>query len=417
MNRPIAGQPYTVVKGDTLIGIAKAAYGDGGKFKLIWKANQSNLRGATPNEIFPGEVLNLPKDPTTEALKKSILGATIPGKDQDDFTLVIDGVEFPAIAGTVLDSLDNAAIGFTAKLFYDVEDDRLAEILKPYSYTPAAVYLGGELAVDGFIYTITNRLDDSGLVKELEGWSPTADIIDSTIKPPYEAAKITLEERARDLCEPHGIKVVFELPDDPKFDRVTAEAEDTVFDHLAELATQRAGLLTSTPAGELLFTQAATGAPVGTIEEGRPPYTSMEIAWDGRARWAAYRAIGQSPKKKTKIAISKDPEVPRPRFLTFSADDTTTGGIQKAADWRRSKVIADALVIDFPVNSWYAPNGERWKKNTLLTVISPSMHLADGFDFLIKAVESSFSDTGTPAKLSLVPPQVYTGEEIAVGWT
>jgi len=417
MSRPTPGKPYTVQKGDTLIGIAKAAYGDGGKFTIIWKANQSNLRGSTPDQVFPGEVLNIPQDQDKEALKREILGDSIPGKDPDDFTLVINSQEFPAISGTVTDNLDMAAIGFSAVLFFDAEDNRLREVLRPYGYTPAKVYLGGELAADGVIYTPENSLSDQGLTSTLEGWSPTADVIDSSIKPPYEAKKITLEQRARDLCAPHGVKVVFELDSDPQFDRINADPDATIFDHLADLATQRGALLTASPAGELMITQAATGAPVGTIEEGRPPYTSMAMRWDGRARWSTYRAIGQSPKKKTKTAIANDENVGRARLHTFTADETSLGEIQAAADWKRSKAIADSMAFDFPVHSWYDPNGNRWRKNTIVSVVSKSMFLADGFDFLIKGVEYTFSDAGTPAKLSLVPPQVYTGEALVDPWS
>jgi len=68
------------------------------------------------------------------------------------------------------------------------------------------------------------------------------------------------------------------------------------------------------------------------------------------------------------------------------------------------------------VPSWYAPNGELWAPNTIVTVKSPTLYLDDGYNFLIREVTYDFSASGTTANLSLVPPEAYTGEEIVEPW-
>lgn len=50
---------YTVVSGDCLWNIAKKFYGDGGKYTVIYNANQSVI-GGNPNLIYPGQVLIIP---------------------------------------------------------------------------------------------------------------------------------------------------------------------------------------------------------------------------------------------------------------------------------------------------------------------------------------------------------------------
>ncbi len=52
-------QPYTVQPGDTLSSIAQSQYGNG-NFQPIFEANQHVL--ASPNLIFPGQVLRIPRD-------------------------------------------------------------------------------------------------------------------------------------------------------------------------------------------------------------------------------------------------------------------------------------------------------------------------------------------------------------------
>lgn len=49
---------YTVVRGDTLSAIAKAHYGNAGKYPLIFEANRPML--THPDKIYPGQVLRIP---------------------------------------------------------------------------------------------------------------------------------------------------------------------------------------------------------------------------------------------------------------------------------------------------------------------------------------------------------------------
>ena len=49
---------YEVKAGDTLSGIAKAMYGDAGKYNAIFEANRPML--ADPDKIYPGQTLRIP---------------------------------------------------------------------------------------------------------------------------------------------------------------------------------------------------------------------------------------------------------------------------------------------------------------------------------------------------------------------
>ncbi|WP_027135120.1 peptidoglycan-binding protein LysM [Geminicoccus roseus] len=49
---------YTVKKGDTLSAIAKAQYGEAGKYPVIFEANKPML--SDPDKIYPGQVLRIP---------------------------------------------------------------------------------------------------------------------------------------------------------------------------------------------------------------------------------------------------------------------------------------------------------------------------------------------------------------------
>ena len=49
---------YTVVRGDTLSGIAKDHYGKASKYMVIFEANKPML--SDPDKIYPGQVLRIP---------------------------------------------------------------------------------------------------------------------------------------------------------------------------------------------------------------------------------------------------------------------------------------------------------------------------------------------------------------------
>lgn len=51
-------QWHTVVRGDTLSKIAKAFYGDAGKYPVIFEANKPML--SHPDKIYPGQMLRIP---------------------------------------------------------------------------------------------------------------------------------------------------------------------------------------------------------------------------------------------------------------------------------------------------------------------------------------------------------------------
>jgi prophage tail gpP-like protein len=414
MTRPTPGKQYTVVKDDTLSHIAAIAYGDGTKWPKIWKANQTTLKSDDPDLIFPGEVIFIPGLLEVVKLKNENLKRRLENQGSDAVTLILDDIIMPTQAISVTRTMDTAADGWNASIAWNPgEDERIDNATKPYGYQDALVYIGGNLQVTGALYGVEPSLNNSSRGKNLEGWSYTADAIDSTIKPPYEVNKTTLKQRAIDLMEGFGINVQWDVEDDLLFDKMTAAPTDTIFSHLLKYAKQRGVLISSTITGDLQFLRAnVNGKSIGTIEEGKQGFLNYTAKFDGRKRFNSYKAIGQSPKKNNKFAIAKDDKVPKSRMLTFKAPDSTEGDMKSAAEWRRSAQLSEALTIPFDGDGFYAPNGEIWKENEIVTVKSPVLSIPEGFNFLIKRVNLKKESSGNKFSLSLVPPQVYSGEPI-----
>ena len=411
---PTAGKQYKIKPGDELNKIASIAYGQPDLWPKIYNANQTTLKSNDPDLIFPGEIILIPSLTELTKLKNERIKKTLEKQGKDSIKLIIGDFDVKFQEISITRTMDTCADGWQASIAWNPgEDENLDRITKPYSYENASIYLGGNLIINGSLYSITPTLTDSQRGKLLEGWSFTADAIDSSIKPPYEVTKTSLKQRAEQLVSAFGISVVWDLDDDLIFDKMTAGASDTVFEHLLKYAKQKGKLISSTPEGNMHFIEANTkGQSVGTITDGEDGFLEYSAKFDGRKRFNSYKAIGQSPKSSKKFEIAKDDQVPKSRMTTFNNPDSTEGDLKKSAEWQRSISMVEALTIPFTATSFYAPNGERWQENTIVTVKSKILSIPEGFNFLIKRIEYNKSASGNTTKLDLVPPQVYSGDPL-----
>ena len=410
---PIPGKVYTVVAGDSLSLIAARAYGDSSLWPRIWEANQTSATSDDPNLIFPGENVLIPL-----LAERRIPAIINPDSDPNAMFLIINGREIQPVSGRIIRTLDTVANGFSAVIpWIPGEDSDMDEAIAPYAYSLVTVWLGTEKVMDGVLYNTTTANSD-GITATLNGWTGTADLVDSKLKPPYEFNKITLNDLILRLIRPFGFTVIFDTDTGGEFDRVTAEQGDTVESFLVRLAKQRGVLLTVNTDGDLVVTRAnVKGAPVASLEEG---VTTGVFGWgsvfDGRKRFFVYRAMGRGPSGSIESKIT-DPSIPRARFQTVRADDATSGGVEAAARWARNSALADALTFDLTVQDWRTPAGNFWVEGDIVTVISASMFIPSGFNFLLKRVEYKMDEKGRSTVLSFVPPTVYTDGEIVEPWS
>ena len=419
---PAIDRQYTVQEGDTLDRISIKAYGVSDYTSNLRSANSKLSVRRTDSaglpELTPGETLFIPTVQRRKGVADVRTTRPTGRKEKTDFTLLVEEREIPLVSARLIRTMDTGADGFTGSLPWNPGlDRRLDELLLPFDYPGVKIFLGNELQLTGILYTVNPVLDSGGRVKNISGASLTAEMIDSNMRPPYERNNMTLKQISDSVLRQVGIKSVFEVDPGGRFDRVTAQPQDKIFQHLSGLAAQRGILLSNTVKGEALYYRAGTSENVGTLQEGEPLVLSWSGNYDGRKRFSAYKAIGQSPGSDAQTAISTDEKVPLSRLYTFSANDTTPGDIQKAADWKRSKTLADLLVQSIPVSSWYAPNGKLWTPGDGITIISDTLSLPfPGINMIIRSVEFVFQSSGIQAVINVVPKKVYTGEALADPW-
>lgn len=411
--KPIPGRPYTIVDENTLSQVAARAYGDGTLWPRIWSANQTALHSGDPDIIFPGETILIPILP-----ERQLPTTPAANKNPDAIFFNLDGREIQPVSASVIRTIDTVANGFAGVIGWQPgEDIQLDAKVAPKQYTPTTISIGGEKILTGVLYSAPSKVTTQGTTLTLNGGTATMDLVDSILKPPLEKNNITLDDRVREIVEPLGFKVIINAETGGKFDRTTATNGETIAAFLLRLTRQRGVLLTCDEAGNILVTNANTdGSPVATLEEGiTQGVTGWGINVDGRKMFNVYRATGRSPLGNQEATVT-DNAVPRSRFKTIPADEMTAGDINKTATWARNKTTADALSFQLTVEGWRDPQGQLWKENTIVTIVSKSMFLSNGFNFLINRVEYILDNNGRTARLSFVPPTVYTQGEIVEPW-
>lgn len=391
----------------------------------------------------------------------------IPETDKDKVTLMIGEREIVFSSAKFVRTMDTLCDALTITMPWTPGlDTELDKVTAPYSYSDCAFYIGGDLQMLGILYDVTHKQLREGSFKELSIYTRTADLIDSTVWPPYEANNISLVNRCKQQANPFGINVVvgdgvnetvkrkvtkewkekgFDGPVRPrylfktfdeqinylamqigtvaykkskiiteeyKFPRVAAHQTDKIFDHLKKLAAQRACLLSCTKYGDLLITKAnLADPPVGTIEEGKGLAEQFEAKFVGRKRFNIYRALMHSARHGAPVlaAVVKDNDVPAKRILTFQANNVLPGEGKKAAEWQMRKHAAESFTFPLPVNGFYNPQNKIWQPNTLITIKSKILDVPNGeYTLLIKAVEFNYENNGIATILSLTPPWAYS---------
>lgn len=342
----------------------------------------------------------------------------IPGKEDDELTLVIEDREIIISSGKLLKTMDTGSDAFTCVMPWEPElDSEIDQITAPYSYSECRIYIAGDLFMSGILYTVTPEQTNTGTTRKLEIYSKIADMIDSSWRPPYEENNIDLQQICASQASAFGIEVVLDsgVNVGGKFSRISVKQTDKCFDKLSKLAAQRGLLLSCNKYSELLIIKPnLNGTPVGTLFPENAYTQSYSAKFDGRKRFYQYEALGasSSSERTTTKQIARDTTIPASRFLTFKADESLPGETLNAAEWRRNKIAADSMMISWPINTWYNPKNELWQVNTKVTVKNPIISISEGFTFLINQVEYNFENSGTTARLNLVPPSMYGQEDI-----
>ena len=436
MARPVAGQKYTIVKGDTLWDIASIVYGSGFKYQIIWDANKSNLRSKDPHWIYPGEELWIPADPDRSSLTvDQNETAAIPADKDDPLIIHIAGTRYYPVSATVIRTFDTCSDGWTATFRDNINDEAwkpYRKVFRPYQYTPAEVFIHNISTGESFIYNVSISGDSTKGEIKAEGFSRSIDIVDSVAEPPYQAENITLEAWTRRMIRPFGLtystaecdQEAWRKVNRKKIKRIKIGREEKVFAHLSEKYRQNGFVLSNSISANVVVRTAPSMSSVDQIvdtfvddaEAGKVPIWEFNSTFSGRDRYRVTLATGKGRLKHFKDCFI-DPAVPRNRRMIFNLSSSEEGDMSTAAESRARKSIEEALTFTIPVRGWYSREGSLYQPGQFVLYKSKRLYLDKGVVLMIRKVAYIQEGTERRAQLDLIPPAVYSkDEEVGDPW-
>lgn len=427
MTRPVAGQQYTIVKGDTLWDIAATVYGNGQKFQIIWDANKSNLRSGDPHWIYPGELLWIPDDPDRSPLSNGLDETGHRDVDAENpLSIYIEGERYNPVTATVVRTFDTCADGWTATFRDDIKDEQwlpYREVFRPYRFPKSEVFIDTRSTGVSYIYNVNLTGDSSNGEVQAEAFSPSIDIVDSVAEPPYEGNSVTLEDWTRRLIKPFGLtystdecdQAAWQEVNRKRIKRIKIAKEEKVFEHLSEKYRQKGFVLSNSLSANIAVRSAPDVSAVNQItdefvddaETSGVPIWEFGSSFAGRDRYRVTVATGKGRLKNRKSSYT-DPAVPRNRRMLFSVSSSEESDMPTAALSRARKTIEDALTVTVPVRSWYSRDGVLYEPGQFVLYKSRRLFLDRGVVLMIRKVVYSQEGSKRQASLDLIPPTVYS---------
>jgi len=425
VSKPVPGQWYTVGNEKTFQEISIAAVGHPNLSARI--VSENRIPGPVP---YPGLQLVIPFVYEELILKETgsggptdrrVLSKERPNEEFSKWLIEIEGIPVLANGVKYTRALSNACIECTAVMPWDTDQmtsdnsNKLAEYLKPYAYPKVKVFLGGYRMLTGVLFGVKNVIGTSGISKAISMASLSANMIDSTMIAPLQYRDMTLKQIAEKVCGRFGIPVRWYSRDKNVFKRAACEDGERCFEFVCRLAKQRGVLIGCDETGAMTFCDTEDSIYVGEIVEGQSAWVpGLEFDFDGRKRFSKYTAKSKSGRTSA-IGTVNDLSVPFGRTTTVEAEDCHDGDIKKAAEWHRSRIIADALSQTITVRGFIAPDGDYWEEGLTLTLYSKSMEIPNGYTFLVDQVTMG-SDSAESTELVLVPPGLYSGKPMENPW-
>ena len=339
--------------------------------------------------------------------------------------------------------------------------------LRPGSHT--RIFVFDELVLDGYIENVSVEIDETNASVSISGKDKAGDLIDCAAAPDgmAELNNVTLEETAKRIAEPYGLKVRSEVDTGQVFERYSIDMAETGLSALEKGARQRQALLLSDGIGGLVITRTgenrapmnlslpgnvksssgnyshknrhsktivrgqfekaagkrksngaidSTATPFasksqGNIDNGLASLVAGNVPIKPEKRQAGDGAATQIEKAGTSATgIYYDDEITRHRPIVHLA--RTKGNKEdcnREAEWRSRSARGQSEEINYTVQG-FKPNGRLWRVNEMVYV-SDQFQMVER-DMLISRVNFQEDDNGQITNLTITSPEAFDDKPI-----
>lgn len=312
---------------------------------------------------------------------------------------------------------DSVASVFSFDFFFDPDSQEHVDLACLGHYHLATLEHNDELLLTGFILSATFESTSGRNPVKCSGYSLPGVLEDCNIPPslyPLQSDGLTLKEITDKLLRPFKIRrrvdpAVAARMNTP-YKTTTARESQTIKAYLSELASQKQIIMSHTPAGELLFTEANTDKPPILHFTGGIPSIAMNLTFNGQPMHSHITVLKQADIDggNSGEATVKNPYVPyvyRPKVIVQSSGtDIDTIRVAKAALAEELKHIKLVIKTD----RWEI-DGSIIKPNNTILVENKEVYSFNPVKWFIESVRLEGNKDKTVATLTCVLPEVYNG--------
>lgn len=398
---------YNVTTGDTFESISRKKYGTEKEADRIARANPG-----VAEPLTAGTVLTAPAQPDAP---QNVQQKGVTNSDED-VAVLIDGKRFRfwdrVRITRAIDTMDTVEFGAP----FDADAPGFRETFRPFSFKTVVITVGGEPLFTGTMVAVSPAVENGQKIVSVSGYSLPGVLNDCTSPAstyPLEFDNQGLREISGALSSPFGIGVEFEGDQGAVFERVASEPGKKVLAFLTELAKQRNLVISSTPRGELLFSQSKeTGQPVARLQQGSAPVMAVTPFFSPQEYYSHITGIepvivGLAGSQFT----VKNPRllgVTRP--LTFNAPDTLDADVKGAVEAKAGRMFGNMASYSVRVATWRDPSGNLWTPNTIVNLLAPDAMIYTEYAFVVRSVEFEREGRAETATLNLVIPGSFSGK-------
>lgn len=333
--------------------------------------------------------------------------------------LLVDGQAFEGwkrleVASSIEQMASNFVLGVSLKWDGQTLPYALREGL------PCQLLLGEDLLVTGYIDDFEVSFDAQRVEVNVHGRDKTADLVDcAAIHKTGQWRGQGLRQIVSDIAAPFGIAVVVDDAADlgDVFKSFALEEGETAFNAIDRACRMRAVLCTSTPAGEVLLTQASEDeAGVQLIEGLNILRGNATHTW--RERYSSVVLKGQGPgdddESGATVAHAKaeatDAEINRYRPLVVVAEHGAgLKTLQDRAAWEVAVRMGRGKRGRLSVVGWRTGlegrQGALWRKNTMAYINSPTLNL--DHELLIVGTTHRLTESGAETELTFARREAF----------
>lgn len=311
---------------------------------------------------------------------------------------------------------DSLSSTFNFGFYFDETNPDHRELACVSHYHEAIIEHNGELMTTGYILAQTFDDQPAKTLSQFAGYSLTGVLEDCQIPTslyPLESNGLSLRQIATKLIKPFKLKMVVDSSVDAKmdkvFDKITANATQSIKDYLNELSSARDIVMSHNEKGDLVFTSAKVNqAPILIIGDEPLPGISMSLAFSGQQMHSQITVLKEASKDGGNAgeATILNPYVPivyRPKVISQnSGDDNDT---KTAARMALSEELRN-IVLTISIDRWEI-DGKIVKPNNIIRVKNPRLFLFKQTDWFIESIAYTGDNTSNKAVLTCVLPEVH----------